>query len=283
MTRAIQTSVLSGVLAQGSRAVSFVLGATTVAVLLGLWWLAAWRGWVAPRFLPPPWRVARAAVDLEPNVFVHTFFTAALIVAGLVIGTTAGIAMGLLMRQSFILRSSVMPVIESWRPVPPVAIVPFFIIWFGFAWAAKLLLVSLGVFLIIIVGVVEAIDRVRPVYLRAALAFGASNWQFLRLAALPAITPNLLGPLRIALAVAVTLAIVSEYMGAAWGLGYVINVAMSTYATHTVLLCVIILGILGALLNTALHVLDRRVTHWAELAEEALVLTHKRRWKRVKL
>lgn len=258
------------VLAQGNKVASYVLGSATVLTVVGLWSLAAWEQWVAPRFLPPPWRVASAALDLEPNILVHAASTAALVVGGFTIGATVGIALGLLLRESFVLRSILTPLIESSRPVPPVAIVPFFIIWFGFAWAAKLLLVSLGVFLVIVVAVVEAIDRVRPIYLRAALAFGASEWQFLCLAALPAITPGLLGPLRVGLAIAVALTIISEYMGATLGVGHVINVAMGTYATHTVLLCAIVLGVLGALLDKILRVLHARVVRWAESTEEAL-------------
>jgi ABC-type nitrate/sulfonate/bicarbonate transport system permease component len=271
MTKPPPAKTTPRILAAGSSGESVALGAATVMALTGLWALAAWRAWIAPRFLPPPWRVVTAAQDLDPNLLVHLASTTALVLAGFVIGTVTGLVVGLLMRHSFILRSSLTPLIESWRPVPPVAIVPFFIIWFGFAWAAKVLLVSLGVFLVIVVAVVEAIDRVRPLYLRGALAFGASNWQFLRLAALPAIVPPLLGPLRIGLAVSITLAIISEYMGAEQGIGYVINVAMSTYATHTVLLCAIVLGMLGGVLDKVLRLTHRRVAHWAELTEEALV------------
>lgn len=80
----------------------------------------------------------------------------------------------------------------------------------------------------------------------------------------------MLGPLRIALALAITLAVVSEYMGATYGIGHVINVAHSNFASHTILLSIIVLGMLGGFLDFFLRWLHRSMTRWSQYAEEAL-------------
>jgi ABC-type nitrate/sulfonate/bicarbonate transport system permease component len=162
-----------------------------------------------------------------------------------------------LVRQSFIARSILTRLIESSRPVPAVALIPFFILWFGYSWLGKFVLVSLGTFLIVIVGATEAIDRLDPIFLRVAVSFGATNSQFLLRGALPAIMPSLLAPLRIALAAAATLAVVSN--------------ALSTFASHTILLCGLLLGAIGGGLDWLLRRLHRRVVGWAKLADEAVV------------
>jgi ABC-type nitrate/sulfonate/bicarbonate transport system permease component len=174
------------------------------------------------------------------------------------------------MRRSFIARSMLTPLIESWRPVPAVAIVPFFIIWFGFAWHGKLLLVALASMLVVIVGVLEAIDRIDPLYFRVALSFGAKHAKLVDEVLMPAILPPLLASLRIALAIAITVAVVAEFMGATRGLGHVLNVAMNTFATHTVVLCAIVLGLIGSLLDLGLRHIYKRLVPWAKTADEAV-------------
>ena len=262
---------MANLLARGSKLASSAISATVIAGLVGLWFLVSWRGWIPPLYLPPPWRVAEAAFDVQPNVFVQALYTTTLIVTGLTSGTVLGIAVGLLVRQSFVARSILTRLIESSRPVPVVALIPFFILWFGFSWLGKFVLVSLGTFLIVVVGVTEAIDHLDPVFLRVAVSFGATNGQFLFRGALPAIMPPLLAPLRIALAAAATLAVVSEYMGATVGLGHVINNALSTFASHTVFLCALLLGAIGGLLDWLLRRLHRTAVRWAKLANEAVV------------
>jgi ABC-type nitrate/sulfonate/bicarbonate transport system permease component len=207
---------------------------------------------------------------MDPSIVIHALYTIAIVIVGYVLGSATAIVVGLLLRQSFLLRRVLTPLIESLRPVPPVAIVPFFIIWFGFELKGKLLLISLGAFLIVVIGVVECIDRLKPIYLRVCLSLGGDNWAYLRRAALPAIMPGLIAPLRIALATSVSLAVISEYMGAIRGLGHVLNVAVNNTGTHTVLLVMIVLGMIGAGLDFVLRKVHSRAVHWAEISTEAV-------------
>jgi len=257
-------------LANGPKSIQYALGLFTSLLLGAMWLFASKWGWIKPLYLPPPWRVAEAATEIEPNILVHSLFTTGLVVCGLFAGAVAGFLVGFLLRHSFVARAMMSPLIESSRPVPAVALVPFFILWFGFSWVGKLILVSLGTFLVVVVGITEAIDHLDPIYLRVALSFGGSNRKFLRYAALPAIIPVMLGPLRIALAVAVTLAVVSEYMGATRGLGYVINLALNTFSSHTILLCALLLGVIGGSLDWLLCKVHRRLVTWSKAVGDAI-------------
>jgi ABC-type nitrate/sulfonate/bicarbonate transport system permease component len=156
--------------------------------------------------------------------------------------------------------------IQSSRPVPPVAVMPFCILWFGFAIAGKVLFIALGVFLVVVIGVTDAIDQLNPTYLRVAASFGASNRRYLLYAALPGIGPSLLAPLRIAMSLAVSLAVISEYMGATQGLGYIINNAQTNFSTNTILLCTMLLGAIGSLLDLVVVQCHALVTSWAKTA-----------------
>jgi ABC-type nitrate/sulfonate/bicarbonate transport system permease component len=256
-------------LGRGPWPVATALGIAANGCILLVWFLVSWRGWIKPLYLPPPWRVLQAASDLEPNILVHALFTFSLVLVGWATGTGAGFIVGLLMRGSFVARSVLTPILESWRYVPPVALIPFFILWFGFSWWGKAVLIALGTFLIIVIGVVNSIDNLNPVYLQGALCFGGDNWKFLRWAAMPAIMPAMLAPMRIALAVAVTIAVVSEYMGATRGLGYVMNISLNSFSSHTILLCTIVIGCVGGALDWILRGCHARTVRWARVTEEA--------------
>ncbi len=258
------------ILGQGRQSHAVGLGTMSVLTLVMAWFLVSAMGLVQPRFLPTPWRVVEAATDLRPNILVHAACTAGLVIIGLSLGSTAGIFLGILMRRSFLARSLLTPIIESWRPIPAVAIVPFFIIWFGFAWYGKIALIALASMLVVIVGTLEAIDRINPLYFRVALSFGADNAKLVDEVVMPAILPPLLASLRIALAISITVAVVAEYMGATRGIGHVLNVAMNTFATHTIVLCAIVLGLMGGFLDFILRSVHKRMVRWARTADEAI-------------
>src|SRR5207249_1282021 len=97
------------------------------------------------------------------------------LVIGYFLGVIVGTAGGVLLRYSSVIDDTFYPLVESWRPVPTVALVPFFVLWFGFAEIGKILLVLLGVALVIIVTTYEAIGNIKPVYVKAAYSLGASK------------------------------------------------------------------------------------------------------------
>jgi len=260
------------ILGSGPRLYTVLLRACGFAAIPVLWVCLSWSGVVKPLFLPDPARVVQAAWDIKhPNLLTHTISTLGLITSGYVLGVIGGFATGLILRHSFAIRNVLTPIIETMRPIPAVALVPFFILWFGYAMIGKVALIAIGTFLIIVIGVINAIDTLDPLYIRSALALGGNNRKFLWHAALPAILPAMLGHMRVALAIAITLTVVSEFMGATRGLGLVINSALNTFSSHTVMLVVIILGAIGSTLDALLSFLWRRLTLWPQEAREALL------------
>ena len=103
------------------------------AVLL-LWATITESGLIPGRFLPGPSRGVAAESDLEPGILTHSAATISIVVLAVPLATFLAIPIGLWMGRSRTVKTVAAPIIESWRPVPPVAIVPFFIMWFGFAW-----------------------------------------------------------------------------------------------------------------------------------------------------
>jgi ABC-type nitrate/sulfonate/bicarbonate transport system permease component len=152
--------------------------------------------------------------------------------------------------------------IEFVRPVPPIALIPFFILWFGLNPAAQVGLVGLGCFMVMVISTREALNKVSVDTRRAARSLGASGYSYYVEILLWAIMPSLTGPLRVSLALAFALAVAAEFMGAQSGLGFLMMIARRTLQTETILLGVIILGLESAIMDWLLRTVMKRLTRW---------------------
>ena len=132
-----------------------------------------------------------------------------------------GVTIGLMMSYSKIIDAILDPIVESIRPVPVIAMIPFLIMWFGIGEAGKIFLITLGVFAIIVVSTLEAVKNVPKIYVRAAKTLGASNNQIFRTIIIPGMIPGIIGPLRVATALSFTLVVAAEFMGAQQGLSLI--------------------------------------------------------------
>ena len=241
-----------------------------VAATIGLWAVVSSAQWVNPLLLPPPARVIGAIKDIGFDLFWHAAATIGRIVGGYTLGVLLGLVLGTAMqysRKTYVFWDGI---VETARPVPAVALVPFFILVFGFSEFGKILLVTLGVGLIITVATVESIERVPTVVIRWGLVLGLPRRDLFRQIVLPAAIPELRSGFRIALATAISLVIVSEFMGSTYGLGYLISVAKVTLTTPTLFLAIIILGWISWIADRMLRYAFDRKTAWDVRAKGAI-------------
>lgn len=250
----------------GKKSALSILG---VLGIIALWTIVCSLHIIPPLLLPSPSRVLLAAADIGPDLFKHIGATTARVVSGFLLGGIAGIGVGVSMqydRRVFLLLDGI---VETARPVPPVALVPFFLLWFGFSEPGKILLVAMGTSLVIIVAVVEALERVPTGVVRWGLVMGLPRRDLFKLILLRSALPEMRAGFRIALALAVTLVVVSEFMGATYGVGYLINVSKVTLNTPTVVLSIIVLGWLAYLLDRMLRWFFDKSCSWDVRAKGA--------------
>ncbi len=243
----------------------------SVIFVLLLWGILTLTGLVKSLYLPSPVQVIGAFHDVGLFPLVkHTLATIFRVIIGFSSGSLLGIFLGLLMSYSSIAENLLYNIIESWRPVPPVALIPFFILWFGFSEFGKILLVAIGCALIMVVNTYEAVLNVRPIYKRAAYSLGANELGVFKTVVIHAIIPELKSGLRISLASSISLVIISEFMGADYGLGYLINISKITFSTQTIFLGIIIIGFISWFLDFILTRTIDRLTLWQEKSKEAI-------------
>jgi ABC-type nitrate/sulfonate/bicarbonate transport system permease component len=220
--------------------------------------------------LPSPAAVLDSAFNIGADLWWHTLATTLRSLVGLVVGSMFGIALGLSTRYSHIAKLIVEPFFDACRPVPAIALLPFFILVFGFSELGRVLLVAISVSIILAVATVEAIEALPEPWFRFALVSGFSRLKIFYSVVVPGMIPWLRGPLRIALALSFTLVIASEFMGAQQGLGYLINVARINLATNTILLSALLLGVVAQFFDLLLNMLISYFSHWYQGTRSAL-------------
>lgn len=252
--------------ARGSRHLSGeILSGASMAFCVALWWLlTSGTGLVSALYFPSPLQVVERLGNLWPTLALDSAMTLVRVVASWLIGSILGVAAGLLMARSYVARHVMQPIIEALRPVPPVALVPFVILWFGIGDLGKIVLGSLSCFMVMVVNTVVSSNNVRPVFLRAARSLGASENVAYRTVILPAILPELVSGLRIGAALAFAVIVAAEIIGAEAGLGRLIMLASRTLDTPVILLGTVVIGIEAYVLDRIVRLVSLRSTRWAD-------------------
>lgn len=239
------------------------LSVATLAVLLAIWWAVAALQLISPLFLPPPGQVWQKLIAIagpqgfmDATLWQHLAASLTRIVIALLAAVL--LAMGL----SPTVRGILDPLIELYRPVPPLAYLPLMVIWFGIGETSKILLIYLAIFAPVAMSALAGVKSAQQVRIRAAQALGASRAQVLWLVILPGALPEILTGLRIGLGVGWSTLVAAELIAATRGLGFMVQSAGEFLATDVVLAGIAVIAIIAFLLELGLRALQRRLTPW---------------------
>jgi ABC-type nitrate/sulfonate/bicarbonate transport system permease component len=230
--------------------------------MVAVWVLVKHGLGISDRYLPGPLAVLQAFGDLKPPAWVHLGFTATRLIVGFILGTAIGILLALLMARTWIARWYLTPILQSLRPIPAAAMVPFFLLWFGFSEWGRYLLVVAAIGFNVAIASIQILASSLPAhdafFHSFSLAPGKLTWSY----CLPRILESLLPTLRFSLVVAVGAVTVSELLGSQVGLGYVIQTSRSTFSLHVLFLAAILLGLLSAATDGLLLLAWRWIIYW---------------------
>jgi ABC-type nitrate/sulfonate/bicarbonate transport system permease component len=239
-----------------------------VAAFLVLWSLLAGAVVVLqlfnPIFLPGPWLVVGSLVELaaKGQLWVHVRATLERVAVGFGTGAALGVALGLAAGQLRPVRNLVEPVIELLRPIPPLAVLPLFIVWVGIGEPSKVGFITYATFFPIFLTTVTGVRQIDPLLLRAAASLGARGPRLFTRVILPAALPDILTGLRLGVALAFFVIVISEFIGAEHGLGYLINDGRNFFLVPQMLGAAVVLGLLGYAGNSLVRLLERRLLRW---------------------
>ncbi len=235
-----------------------------VLLLLVGWHYAAQSDWLSARVLPAPLAVLKVFVALAASgeLLVHLQASAARALAGLVIGGGLGFLLGVLTGvwrpAELLLDSSV----QMLRNIPPLAMTPLVILWFGIDETAKVFIVAIGTFFPLYLNTFHGIRSVDRALVEMARSYGVRGvnlyWQVI----LPGALPNILVGLRFALGFMWVLLIVAETLAAPSGIGYLTMNAREFMQTDVVLVGILLYALLGKLADVLASLLERHFLRW---------------------
>ncbi|HEY0421292.1 MAG TPA: ABC transporter permease, partial [Acetobacteraceae bacterium] len=196
-------------------------GAATLAGLVLLWQGGASLGWISTRFLSDPVAIARAlwALGRSGELWAHLSASLSRLAIGWATGTVAGLLCGFAIGLATLARSPGMAVVSALFPIPKIALVPLFIIWFGIGEGSKIATLAFGVFFPTVINTVAGVDGVPRSLIRMGQSFGLTRLSILRKIVLPGAMPAILSGFRITAGTAIILLVAAEMIGAEKGIG----------------------------------------------------------------
>lgn len=238
-------------------------GAIAIFAVLFVFWEVgvSWFG-VKEYLLPPPSKVWVEFLKRAPTVFANAWVTTKEILAGYLLAIVVSIPLALSIAYSRFMENSVYPVIVFFQIIPKIAIAPLFIIWFGFGFTPKLLLVFLLCFFPIVVSSIAGFKATDPDIMDFARTTGASGWKMFLKIRLPQALPNIFTGLKVGAALSATAAVVAEFVASDRGLGYLLLQYNGNLETPMVFATVVLLSLIGLVVYYVVEVIERIAIPW---------------------
>ena len=235
-------------------------------LLFSLLVLGAWQAYteladISPLLLPSPFQVARSVVDNASLFARNALVTLQEILIGFALGSTAGIALAVLLTYSRLAERAVYPWLVASQMVPIVAVAPILVVWFGFTIVPKVIVVALVCFFPIVVNTIDGLKAVDPEMVRLMRTLGMSRPRIMRSVRVPSALPYLFSGLKVAMALSVIGAVFGEWVGASEGLGYLM-LALNNQLATDLFAAVLVLSAMGIVLFFLVGLVERLVIPW---------------------
>lgn len=221
-----------------------------------------------PIWLPSPEAVVARLGEIAANGFQNTSLWEHLgasltrVLAGFALGSLIGIPLGYAMGLSGWFRGWFDPIVEFMRPVPPLALIPLVIIWFGIWESGKIVLLFLAALWIMVIAARSGVSGVRISKIHAAYSLGASKWQIMRHVIIPNSLPELFTGARVAMGVCWGTVVAAELVAAEKGAGMMIIAASKFQMTDVVVMGIILIGIIGYGIDILMRMAETRLVPW---------------------
>ena len=239
-----------------------------VAAVFVAWTLASERHWVNPLFLPSPLAVYRAFVSAMTEgyqgslLYQHLLASLARVLYGFAIACAVGIPVGLLMGRNRYIRAAFDPLIEFYRPLPPLALYTLLVMWLGIGDESKIALLALSGLPALAVSAMNAASTVDEQLIKASQSLGASRFGVFWTVIVPASLPGIFTGMRLGLGFTYTVLVAAEIVAASRGIGWMIWDASKFMLTDTVIMGLVVMGITGWMLDSLVRLLERMVSSW---------------------
>ena len=221
-------------------------------------------GFISNLTVPRPSDVFATFIELWNSglLWKHLLPSVSRLVIGASIGASFGICVGVMIGLFSLVRAGLVPLVAAIFPIPKIALLPLFVIWFGIDEMSKYALIAFGTFTPTVVATYGAVDNVDRSLIRMGQSFSLSWSTIVSKIVLPGAMPGILSGLRISLAIAIILLVAAEMLGAEYGIGAYILEAGSLYDLERLFVGVVILSIMGVCVSALISIVEKRLLKW---------------------
>jgi NitT/TauT family transport system permease protein len=247
----------------------------TVALAVLGWHIYVKTRDISPFVLPAPLDVWSATVELLRNerTWMHAWVTVREILGGFAIAVVAGLLTGVVLGANRTAERAFSPFLVLLQVVPKVALIPLFILWFGFGVTAKVLVAAIFAYFPVAAATIVGVRSVSPLHRDLAFTVGASRRHRLVLVDLPSALPSILTGMEVAIVLATVGAVVAEYLAGSEGLGWLAVTSLNQLQVDTLFGVIVLMSILGFTLYKLVAGLRRLLVPWHPSGRDEPVTT----------
>jgi len=237
-------------------------GLAAFVVLFVVWEIAVAVLGIKSYLLPAPTKIWADFVRRADIVGDAAIVTTSEILGGYFLAVAVSIPFALAVAYSRFVERTLYPVVVFLQIIPKIAIAPLFIIWFGFGYMPKLLIVFLLSFFPIVVSSIAGFKSVDPEIMDFARTTGANGWKMFVRIRLPQALPEIFTGLKVGAALSATAALVAEFVASDRGLGYLLLQYNGNMETPMVFAIIVVLSAIGLVLYYAVEFVERLAIPW---------------------
>jgi len=236
------------------------------ALMVLAWYAIALSGLVNPSLMPTPHQVAARFWELANGgrLPMDIWMSTQRVFLGVALGTLLVVPVGFMLGWYREVRSFVDPVINFFRALPPIALIPLVVVYFGIGESAKVIILFYAAFFAGVIVMYEGIAQISPIFVRVAKTLGASDSEIFMKVIVPLTVPHILTALRVALGVAWATLVASELIAAQQGLGALIQNAGSFFQLDIIYVGIICIGFIALAMDLALRAVTRKMVAWQD-------------------
>jgi len=236
----------------------------TVFSIVVIWELVCRSGMVSELFLPAPTSILITAWDMliSGELIVNGEASLLRIIMGFLLGSIAGILIGLVLGFSKLADAMGNPVIYALYPIPKLALLPLIILWLGIGEVSKISIIALGVFFPVVINTYSGVRNLDPLLIKVAVSFKATKYRIIRKVILPGAMPVIFAGLKLAAGTALLLLVAAEMIAAKEGIGAMILHYGDLMLTTKLMVGILTLSLVGVIFNHFLQWVERRMIPW---------------------
>jgi NitT/TauT family transport system permease protein len=235
-------------------------------IMIIVWELSRALNIVNPKLFPSLQAVLKAFVRLlsDGSLQVHIYASFLRVLTGFSIGIISAVVLGFIVGWFRVVRMLIDPMINFFRALPPIALIPLMIIFFGIGETSKIVVLSYASFFPALVVIYQALVGLDPIYIRAAQTLGATNMEIFRKVILPQLIPNIITACRVSLGVCWATLVAAELIAAQQGIGAMMVDAQNFFQMAPLVLGILLIGAISLAMDGTVRAIERKVTAWQE-------------------